>query len=319
MAKKFYAVKKGFKTGIFNTWDECKIQVDGFSGAIYKAFSNYEDASNFIGLNNKNKNNNSKKKDNINISDDNINSVEAYVDGSYSEKYKMYSYGVVILHNNEVIKFSGKDNDDDNISMRNVAGELLGATEAIKWALENKVKKISIYYDYEGIEKWALGLWKTNKKGTKFYKEFIDNVSKNIEIEFIKVKAHTGVYYNEEADRLAKAEINNIILNNNDIKINDESISKIEIRLEEKYRNIFMKIMSSDIDKKNKNQCITIFQGMQINDEKLKKVAKEIWKIEKRKISEIKKILVTLNIDEKIILIEIIDIREDSYHYKILL
>ena len=36
--KKYYAVRKGKKTGIFQTWDECKLQVTGFSGAEYKRF-----------------------------------------------------------------------------------------------------------------------------------------------------------------------------------------------------------------------------------------------------------------------------------------
>ena len=38
MAGKIYAVRKGRKTGIFQTWDETKEQVDGFSGAEYKSF-----------------------------------------------------------------------------------------------------------------------------------------------------------------------------------------------------------------------------------------------------------------------------------------
>lgn len=38
MIKKYYAVKKGYKTGIFESWDECKKQVIGYSGAIYKSF-----------------------------------------------------------------------------------------------------------------------------------------------------------------------------------------------------------------------------------------------------------------------------------------
>lgn len=307
MAKKFYAVKMGFKTGIFNSWDECKRQVDGFSGAIYKSFSTYEEASRFMGLNNKIKSNDSDKGNISNsISEDYTNMAEAYVDGSYSDKYKMYSYGVVILHNNKVIEFSGKDNDADSISMRNVAGELLGSIESIKWALENKIRKISIYYDYEGIEKWALGLWKTNKKGTKAYKEFIDNVSKNIEIEFVKVKAHTGVLYNEEADRLAKAELNYIPNN----KITED-------KLENNYNIIFNKIMNEDMKIKTKNKCITIFQGKNITDDKLRKVAKEIWKINKKKVSEINKINSTLNIDEKILFIEITDVFEKKYSYKI--
>ena len=38
MAKKFYAVKKGHKKGIFESWDECKKNINGYSGAIYKSF-----------------------------------------------------------------------------------------------------------------------------------------------------------------------------------------------------------------------------------------------------------------------------------------
>ncbi len=36
--QKFYVVWKGRKTGIFKTWNECKSQVDGYSGAEYKSF-----------------------------------------------------------------------------------------------------------------------------------------------------------------------------------------------------------------------------------------------------------------------------------------
>lgn len=33
---KYYAVRKGYKTGIFVDWEECKSYVCGFSGAEYK-------------------------------------------------------------------------------------------------------------------------------------------------------------------------------------------------------------------------------------------------------------------------------------------
>ena len=49
--RKFYAVRKGKKTGIFNTWDECKEQVNGYSGAEYKSFTLKEEAEEYIGLN----------------------------------------------------------------------------------------------------------------------------------------------------------------------------------------------------------------------------------------------------------------------------
>ncbi|MEM7030115.1 MAG: ribonuclease H family protein [Chloroflexota bacterium] len=37
--KKFYVVWKGRQTGVFEKWDDCKAQVDGFAGAEYKSFS----------------------------------------------------------------------------------------------------------------------------------------------------------------------------------------------------------------------------------------------------------------------------------------
>ena len=40
MAKKYYAVRSGRKTGVFLSWAECEEQVKGFSGAEYKSFTN---------------------------------------------------------------------------------------------------------------------------------------------------------------------------------------------------------------------------------------------------------------------------------------
>ena len=33
MKRKYYAVKKGKKPGIYRSWEECRAQVSGFSGA----------------------------------------------------------------------------------------------------------------------------------------------------------------------------------------------------------------------------------------------------------------------------------------------
>jgi ribonuclease HI len=44
----FYAVAIGHTQGIYNTWTDCKKQIDGFSGAKYKKFETREEAENFI-------------------------------------------------------------------------------------------------------------------------------------------------------------------------------------------------------------------------------------------------------------------------------
>ncbi|MBN3326595.1 RNH1 Ribonuclease, partial [Atractosteus spatula] len=45
----FYAVRKGKKPGVYNTWDECKCQVDKFPSAVFKKFASEEEAWAFVG------------------------------------------------------------------------------------------------------------------------------------------------------------------------------------------------------------------------------------------------------------------------------
>jgi hypothetical protein len=42
--KKWYAVRRGHRTGLFESWDECQAATVGFSGAVYKSFKSREDA-----------------------------------------------------------------------------------------------------------------------------------------------------------------------------------------------------------------------------------------------------------------------------------
>ena len=49
MAKKFYAVKRGRKTGLYTVWAECAAQVKGFQGAVYKGFMTENEARAWLG------------------------------------------------------------------------------------------------------------------------------------------------------------------------------------------------------------------------------------------------------------------------------
>ena len=46
--KKYYTVWKGHKTGVFESWDDCKAQINGFDGAQYKSFLTFEAAKKAI-------------------------------------------------------------------------------------------------------------------------------------------------------------------------------------------------------------------------------------------------------------------------------
>lgn len=186
--EKYYAVKQGKKIGIYKSWEECRKQVNGYSGAVYKSFKNKEEAMNFI------------KGEEREESSENY----AYVDGSFLLEKFEFSFGAVIFHDGKMFEFSEKFSDPELVTMRNVAGEIKGAEFVMKYCIENNIKDIDIYYDYMGIEKWCTGEWKANKPGTIDYKNFYNSIKDRLKVKFIKVKGHSGDKYNDLADKLAK-------------------------------------------------------------------------------------------------------------------
>lgn len=45
MKRKFYVVFDGYQPGIYDSWEECKAQVENYHGAKYKAFDSCEEAT----------------------------------------------------------------------------------------------------------------------------------------------------------------------------------------------------------------------------------------------------------------------------------
>lgn len=214
MSKYYYAVKRGETPGIYFTWKDCESQVRGYSGAVYKKFTTIEQAEDFI-KNSGSENNLSKSKvklekeeeDRMKACDLKENEVLAYVDGSFDLSNFTYSYGVVFITSEGKETFSGREDNRELAEMRNVSGELKGAMVAMELAVERKIDTLYLHFDYTGIEQWAVGNWKTNKDGTKAYKKYYDSIKDRLKVVFVKVKAHSGIEYNEEADQLAKEAI----------------------------------------------------------------------------------------------------------------
>lgn len=220
MAKrKYYAVKTGRSSGIYSTWDECKAQTDGVSGADYKAFFSLEEAEQYLQETDEGTSHilprttinstdlNAQAEDQISALSE--NEVVAFVDGSCNETGEKSAFGAIIFSQNgnrDILykAFTRNNESEEFISFRNVAAELEGVKEVINWAIKYNKTKITIYYDYEGIEKWVTGQWAATKNLTKRYVSFCQEKRNILQIEFIKVPAHAGVTYNEEADCIAK-------------------------------------------------------------------------------------------------------------------
>ena len=189
MASKYYAVKKGKVPGIYTSWDACKSMVHGFPGAVYKGFATRAEAEQFL----EEKKEEQKEPENY-----------AFVDGSFNSATSVYGYGGFLIVKGERHVLQGSGCDPEMAGMRNVAGEIMGSMAAMEKAIELGVKELAIYYDYMGIEMWATGAWKRNKQGTIAYYEYVQQIRDRLSLTFIKVKGHSGVEGNEEADLLAK-------------------------------------------------------------------------------------------------------------------
>ena len=129
---------------------------------------------------------------------------EVDVDGSCFND--LTSYGAIIRKDGIVLKeISGLVNTDKIKSSRQITGEIKAVIEAIKYCNAHKIEKIRLYYDYNGLKYWALGQWKANIISTKYYRDFMKK--QTINIEWVKISSHTGVYWNEMVDKLAKSAI----------------------------------------------------------------------------------------------------------------
>jgi len=209
--KKFYAVAKGRRPGIYDNWPEAKSQIDGFTGAVYKGFTSKNEAEEwmknpvlkripFSAIPSENAGRNSKPED---------GEITIYTDGGSSGNPGPGGYGVVIINNGEQKELSGGFRLTTNNRM-----ELMGVIVALR-SLEQKDKPITLYTDssyvVNGIikgwaEKWRKNNWiKSDKQpaiNPDLWGELLDLI-KPLNIKFMWVKGHAGNIFNERCDELA--------------------------------------------------------------------------------------------------------------------
>lgn len=210
--QKVYAVRRGRRPGIYSSWPAAEAEVRGYGGAEFKSFATLSEAEAYMRAEAGEK----KEAPSVEKFNDEIeqkiaslreDGALAFIDGSFDKndlRGWRYSFGAILFSTEGEVCLNQAYDNPEYIEARNVAGEVEGAKQAILWALEQGKKELTIYYDYEGIKKWALKEWKANKKLTQEYRDFFEEKSRLIKVHFYHAKSHTGITYNERADELAK-------------------------------------------------------------------------------------------------------------------
>lgn len=188
-----YAVRTGRKPGLYESWAECRAQVNGYSGAEYKKVKTEEEGKAYIGIGGSTE----PQREELRYG--------YYVDGSYNSKTEQYGYAVLIVGKNGLFQENGPTPPRFRGS-NNVGSELYAAVRALEIMLEFNGKYPQVvYYDYEGIYKF-INCWEARKELPKYYRMRMEDLlcRLNGDVSFIKVEAHSGDMYNSIVDTLAK-------------------------------------------------------------------------------------------------------------------
>ena len=223
MAKKIYAVKRGRKTGLFNTWDECKAQVAGVQGAVYKGFMDIDEANAWLS---------GSTAASVAVKGTPVRTGEQTSlfgeekDAPINEDYVIYTDGSCLRNpdgpggwaavitktaTGEKQEISGGEASTTNNRMELTAGIM--ALRALPEGASTAFFADSQYLQNAFVKRWLVS-WKrrgwitstgTPVKNQDLWMALDAEVSRH-EVHFHWVKGHAGNEDNERCDRLAKAE-----------------------------------------------------------------------------------------------------------------
>ncbi|WP_108245725.1 ribonuclease H1 domain-containing protein [Muricauda brasiliensis] len=162
--KKFYVVWQGKHPGIFESWKDCKAQIEGYKGAQYKSFATFEEAKkayngNYLDYKGKSKGKSELTPEELlKIGDPNYNSIA--VDAASSGNPGRMEYRGVDTKTKKVLFHQGPfEQGTSNV------GEFLALVHGLAFLQQKKSNRI-LYSD----SRIAIGWVRKKKCGTKLVK-----------------------------------------------------------------------------------------------------------------------------------------------------
>ncbi|XP_069870730.1 ribonuclease H1 [Dipodomys merriami] len=249
----FYAVRRGRRTGVFLSWNECRQQVDRFPAARFKKFATEDEAWAFVRNSaspggSEDQKNTREHEPQVEASKrlreplDEDEGVEpcakhkrqsSEVTPVISKDTFSYMGDYVVVYTDGCCSSNGRrraragigvywgPGHPLNVGIRlpgrqtNQRAEIHAACKAIEQAKAQNISRLVLYTDsmftINGITNWVQG-WKKNGWRTSAGKDVInkedfvalEQLTRDMDIQWMHVPGHSGFVGNEEADRLAR-------------------------------------------------------------------------------------------------------------------
>lgn len=223
--QRIYAVRKGWKQGIFYGLDAVIPALLKFDHPEFKDFENVDLAKQYLEghvdeileysytsldeINPHIKNKRKSGKNNSNNSQLLINGEKlkypyCFVHGLARDGKYGFGGFVKVSHNSSPVTFKGSGNNQEMLQLGNVSGEMNAIVNSINRSINMGLKKINVYYINSEIDEFNKAISINDLEGVKKYKRFLISARKKIKINFIKIEHRKVDDGGRLASRLAR-------------------------------------------------------------------------------------------------------------------
>lgn len=160
MANKYYAVINGVQNGIYDNWNACEKNVTGYANAVFKGFSNKEDAKVFY-------------ERCAPVAPDKYElgpgKAKIFVAGIYETRLH-YASAIILLNSQKNVQKAEKIFTQPVLyGAKNGGGEIDMIMDLVDHVVACGCYDILVCYHYVGSHMWACGGWEANSFGAKEY------------------------------------------------------------------------------------------------------------------------------------------------------
>ncbi len=211
-AKKYYAVARGRRTGVYTSWfgpQGAQVQVAGFAGARYKGFATLEEARAFVRRGGPNAGSAASARPAAALADG-LPRVEVYTDGGALNNPGPGGWAAVILDRDPPTELSGGFSFTTNNRMELTAAimalDYFEAPSAVRLHTDSR-------YVVDGITKgwaarWEAQGWMRTRtepaRNADLWGRLLA-LCRRHDVAFVWVPGHAGVVHNEHCDQLVRA------------------------------------------------------------------------------------------------------------------